>query len=337
MFNIRIQIYLCSLLFAPIAFAQENQLELSGGLTGIVIASNDSRIQNDKTLSADFNIERDTSKGRWRVYIEGNSSLNLQGVSNLIVESNADAGSALDSDRKGRVQISEINYLIKRDNEQLTIGLIDPSSYLDRSRITNDENVQFIGVSFVNNPTIDFPDYTLGIAIQRQSTGRLPTINAVLSSSNGIANNPNLSYSQLVQISDSSKGVFGAIGAGWVGEDSTLRLGVWINTRHHTELSGGGTENINSGIYSVLGRTWNTHSFNLRLGKADKSVSQSSEFIAVAYRKSIRNHAVGLGLAKIFLSSEETNVNLDDSHQIELYGRYQLHSRLSSYRVSSEY
>lgn len=308
------------------ASAQDQAIEFSGGLTAIAIATNDKRIANDQTLSIDFNIEKNTSRGRWRAYIEGNTSLDEQGASNLLVEANADSGTALDPDRSGRVQISELNYLLKRDKDQITAGLIDPSSYFDRSRITNDENVQFIGVSFVNNPTIEFPDYTIGVAMERPATGRLPAINAVVSSSNGIADNTNLSYSQLIQFSDSHKGIFSAVGLGWLSDVSTLRLGAWINTRHHASLDGSETEAINSGLYSVLGRTWQTHSLNFRIGLADRDISQGSEFLAVAYRKRINMHAIGLGVAKIFVSAEAPDSSLDDSLQFEFYGRYQFTS-----------
>jgi len=72
----------------------------------------------------------------------------------------------------------------------LTVGLLDPSGYLDRRRITNDENVQFLGASFVNNPTIEFPDYTLGLVYERPGNAGGPQINAVLTSSNGLIDNP---------------------------------------------------------------------------------------------------------------------------------------------------
>jgi hypothetical protein len=109
------------------------------------------------------------------VYLEGNSTLDASRASSVLVETNADAGTALDPDRRGRVQLSELNYQLHRPaGRELTFGLLDASGYLDRTRITNDENVQFLGASFVNNPTIEFPDYTLGAVYQSPAAGRRP-------------------------------------------------------------------------------------------------------------------------------------------------------------------
>lgn len=324
-------------LYACTASAQAPRFEFTGGITGILLSANDDRIGTDQTASADFNIVRNTRRGSWLVYIEANTTLDENAASTVIVESNADAGTALDPDRDGRVQISELNYRLDRTGERLTIGLIDPSSYLDRSRITNDENVQFLGVSFVNNPTIEFPDYTLGAAYERAARNRVPQINAVVTSSNGIADNPNLSYSQLIQVVEDNKGVFGALGVGWVNDAGLVRLGVWFNTRDHQEIGGTDTDASNYGLYTVLGRSFGNHGVSLRLGLANDDVTAGSKFAALAYRVRWRDHALGIGAARTYLSHKETDPTLDDSTQVELFGRFALtpaaHVTLSVQRI----
>ena len=133
------------------------------GLTAIALNTSDKRIKNEETASADLWLRWQMPSGRWALYLEGNTTPRTDGVSTVIGESNADAGTALDEIRRGRVQISVLDYTHNWDaTRSLTVGMIDASSYLDVSRIANDENTQFLGVSFVNNPTIQFPDYAGG-------------------------------------------------------------------------------------------------------------------------------------------------------------------------------
>jgi hypothetical protein len=311
---------------ALVANAQESALQVSGGLTMVGLHPNEARIQDDQTLSADLFVERSSDRGRWLLYIEGNSSLDVQAASTILIEANADAGTALDPDRNGRIQISELNYQFwRRGGDRLTVGLVDSSAYLDRTRITNDENLQFLGASFVNNPTIEFPDYTIGLVYEKARLAGRPQINAVLTSSNGLADNPNLSYSQLLEFTDGDKGVFAAIGLGWPEQTHLTRVGAWVNTRSHTALAGNGATNKdNYGVYAVHGRSWGSHAVNLRIGLANPEISQGSGFSALAYRYRWRAHAIGVGMARTFVSTEETDPDLDDSTQLEIFGRFTL-------------
>ncbi len=321
----RCELIVLALLIACVAdvHAQDSRLQLSGGVTAVGIYPDDSRIGEDRTLSADLFVQRTDSRGQWFVYIEGNSSLDQGAASTRLIEANADAGTALDADRNGRIQLSEINYqFFKNDGARLTVGLLDPSAYLDRSRITNDENVQFLGASFVNNPTIAFPDYTLGLVYTRPRGSGWPQLNAVLTSARGIADNPNVSYSQLIRFRGEESGAFAALATGWELEQTLVRVGAWMNTRPHSELSGTATDKSNYGAYAVLGRSWNDHALNLRLGLANDKVAEGSEFASVAYRYSWRDHAFGVGFARTFLSSEIDPSGLDDTSQLEIFARF---------------
>lgn len=288
----------------------------------MVLYPDDHRIDEDRTASVDLILERATQRGRWLAYIEGNTSPSPRRASSALPETNADAGTALDPDRRGRLQLSELNYRWRLGNDGgLTLGYLDPSSYLDRSRITNDENVQFLGVSFVNNPTIEFPDYTLGIVYERPARGGRPQINAVVTSSNGLADNPNVSYSQLLEVSDDDKGTFAALGLGWLNERGLVRVGTWINTRPHTSLDGLDSGRENYGAYAVLGREWGHHGLNLRLGIANDEVSRGKRFVAAAYRWRVGRHALGIGGADSALSDTARDALHDDLRQVEIFGR----------------
>lgn len=310
-------------LAAPACAAGE-AVTLSGGLTAVALDASGGRIAGDTTLSVDLNIERRSAAGRLFVYVEGNSELDANGVSRRLVESNADAGTAVAADFGGRVQISELNYRLDRPAGRITVGLVDPSSYLDRSRITNDENVQFLGVSFVNNPTIEFPDYTLGVIYERLRPGSTRQVNLLLTSSNGIADNPDFSYDELVDVTGEGKGLFGALGLGWVGDASLYRLGLWLNTRERAPRLRDAAARANRGIYAVIGRSFGRHSLNLRLGLADEHAARASGFAALAYRLRWRRHTAGIGVARTCLSGREADPLLGDAAHWEAYARLAL-------------
>jgi hypothetical protein len=312
-------------------------VELAGGVTSVVLVADGSAVRDDATLSVDLNVVRTTERGEWLVYLEGNSSLDDDRASTVIAESNADAGTALDADRRGRIQLSELHYRLELGEHALTVGLLDPSSYLDRTRITNDENVQFLGASFVNNPTIEFPDYTLGAVYQRPAEGRRPQLNAVLAGSNGLADNPNVSYSQLLRVTEDDRGAFAAVGFGWPTEERLVRAGVWLNTRSHAQLTSSDGDHDNYGWYAAFGRSWRAHAMSLRIGAARERVTFGSGFAAVAYRYRFQEHAVGFGVARVQLSPAVDSPALDDTTHTELFGRWAIrsaaHLTLSAQRI----
>ncbi len=66
-----------------------------------------------------------------------------------------------DNDEYGEgVQIIEAYYTQRflNDNLYITIGKTDSESFIDLNAFANDENTQFVGKAFVNNPIIDIKD-----------------------------------------------------------------------------------------------------------------------------------------------------------------------------------
>lgn len=313
------------LLPAPGASAGENDAwEITGGLTVVGLYANADDVDDEVTASGDVFVTREGERGRWFLYVEGNTSLDRNGISTVFPEANADGGTALDRDRHGRIQISELNYRARlSEKAALTLGLIDPSAYLDRSRITNDENVLFLGVGFVNNPTIEFPDYTLGAAFEGRMGDEGLRLNAVIASSNGLADNPNVSYSELVSVGDSGKGVFAGAGLGWVTEAQVARIGAWVNTRPHETIDGDSSAQANYGVYAVYGRTVGSHALSARAGMARSDVSLAAGFASLAYLLRWGDHALGAGVARTFLSSDAGDTG-DDTTQVEAFARLAL-------------
>ena len=64
------------------------------------------------------------------------------------------------------LDIVELFYEVGLTDElTLTIGKIDFTGYFDASAYANDEAAQFLNGALVNNPTIPFPDYSLGVIL----------------------------------------------------------------------------------------------------------------------------------------------------------------------------
>jgi hypothetical protein len=84
----------------------------------------------------------------------------------------------------------------------------------------------------------------------------------------------------------------------------------------------------NYGMYAVFGHSWQAHALNLRVGFANQDVTEGSRFVSAAYRYRWRNNAVGLGIARTFLSSQIADSTLGDSTQAELFNRLALTAQM---------
>lgn len=308
--------------------SQGQALDFNGGFTVLGQSASDARIDNDITASVDLGMSWNRPNGRWYLYLEANNTPKNTGVATLLIESNADAGTALDKDRDGRLQISELNYQFKFSNDSLlTVGMLDASAYIDQSRITNDENIQFLGVSFVNNPSIEFPDYALGV-VQEIKPQKNSMISLVVSSSNGLSDNTNVSYSQLVNIDEADKGFF--LAAQYLIESgrTNLATGFWTHTAPHESLDGLSTNAKNYGYYAVAGWKQKKHALNARMSVANQEVMSAHIFGSLAYRYKSGDWVFAVGSSKIMLSDKAVQVDQDDTIQSEMYLRYELQSGL---------
>jgi hypothetical protein len=302
-----VALFMSFMLFTQSAKAEDdNNITYEAGITAVALDTTDKRIKNEETASADLYLHWQRPNGMWTLYLEGNTTPLKNGVSAILGESNADAGTALDERRQGRIQISSLYYTYDWDtSHSLTAGMIDASVFLDVSRIANDQNSQFLGVSFVNNPTIEFSDYALGFAYeQKLESAGMPVVRFVLTSSNGLANNTNVSYNQLLSIDEPNKGAFAAARAGWKIENALFNMGIWTHTAPHTALDNSTKTNLkNYGAYLVAGVMHEKHALNLRLGVANPEVSRASAFAGLSYRYKADPWVSGIAYALIKVSS----------------------------------
>lgn len=309
-----------------------------GGITAVYQYPDDDRVDDELTGSADLIATIPRTGGEWLIYVEASTTPQAGAVSALYPTANADAGSVIDRDGDGGVQISELNYTFRLDGDRtLMVGLIDPSAWLDRSRATNDENQHFVNGSFVNNATIEFPDYTLGGVVRWIGNDNRPEVTLVAASSDGLADVPDRSYQDLLDIGDDQRGGFLAGGASWLRDHWSTRLGAWVRTDDHTRLDDPEKTSSNYGAYGVLGWQANGHVLNARIGLANDRVSVASGFMALAYERQTRWGLFGAGVARSFLSDEFTEEGLADTTDAEIFFRVPVAGRRGHVTPSIQY
>jgi len=314
-------------LFAASAWAEGLGATVEGGVTVTYQYADDSRLDDEVLGSADLVATVPAGPGEWVIYVEGSATPNTAHVSQVLGEANGDAGSALDRDGKGRVQVSELHYVLPLDGASLTIGLMDTKGFLDSSEVANDETAQFLGTTLVNNPTIEFPDYTLGAAYHHEPADGGVGMVGVLVGSHGLADNPNRSYSQLVDVGDNGKGVFAAGELYWPRSNRTYRFGVWVNSKDHAKLDGSAGSESNYGAYAVADGAAGKLKWNLRLGAANDKVSQAATFAGIAFEYPVMGSTLGAGLTHTGASSK-LGSSSDDTVQAEIYARFDLSNSL---------
>jgi hypothetical protein len=312
------------LALALVAFssaAEAGNAVVKGGLTGVLQQEIDSGA-DDASLSGDLFVSYPTAGGNWFLYIEGATGNDADSVFNLYPEVNGDANSVLDRNGRSHLQVSELYYRFNfGERTQLLIGHLDTSAQIDRSRIANDENTQFLGASFVNNPAIAFPDYTLGILYRQLAVARRPELTLIVSSSDGIADNPGRSYSELVNIAEAGKGIFSSASARWFRGATEYGAGIWIRTDDQPLLDDASRSGHRRGAYAIYGLGFGPQTLNFRAGVANEAVSDVSAYAGISYRYQRPRGTFGLGAARIFQSPHARTATSDDTDHIEAWYR----------------
>ncbi|MEX1222350.1 MAG: carbohydrate porin [Idiomarina sp.] len=306
------------------ASAKNPNWDVTGSAVFIHQTATKSDAQSESTASGDLYVEHTADAGKWLVHLEASTTPKAQGVSALYPESNGDAGSALDGNSNGRFQLSELYYtrtLVK--NQEISAGLIDISGLFEQSSIASDEGIDFIASPFTANPTIEFPDYTLGVVYKAQLADKL-TFRSALASSNGLADNPQRSYSQLLTLASDNKGVFGIVSASWRHQGWLVRAGTWINTADHQRLDMTANNEKNYGGYLLAEHKRGRHTANFRIGAANSDTSRGATFTSLNYQYEWDKLTVGASAGRTFLSAKEPDNRLSDTDHYEVFLRYTL-------------
>ncbi|MFW2371617.1 MAG: carbohydrate porin [Gammaproteobacteria bacterium] len=308
-------------------FVQDNdKISADVGFVAITQDAFDQNINSDFTMSLDALFISKRKSNLWTLYVEGSSTPNDRTVATVLADTNADAGSVVDSDGNGNLQISELHYTHQQAAYTAVTGLIDVTGFLDLSSVANDESEQFLNCQLVNNPTIEFPDYALGFAYHYESHNRQPGITMVLASSHGLADNDDVSYSQLLDVTAEDKGAFIAVETYQERKYNTVRAGLWINDANHSTFTSNEMDARNYGWYATADFKLGQAMLNVRLGQANDEVSEMEGFISTAYLWSSDFYKLGIGitLGQVSDKLQQTDTSLDDQYQFEAYSRIYL-------------
>lgn len=283
-------------------------------------------IHPDLTMSFDALIANQSHNSIWTLYIEGSTSQQPNSVSTVLPDANADAGSTLNQNENGDIQVSELHYTYIEPTFMTVTGLIDATGFLDISEVANDETGHFINSHLVNNPSIEFPDYTLGFAYHYESINQKPGMTLLLAGSHGLADNTNSSLSELFDVNAEGKGNFIAAEIYNTYESSGIRGGFWLNNADHETFTTNKTDASNYGWFATTDFHLESGIINIRFGRANDKVSEISDFFSVAYiRPDGLNHSgLGLTYSKVSDKLQQLDNSLDDQYQFEAYSRFQL-------------
>lgn len=284
--------------------------------------------QDELFTSLDIVSVTPNGHGQWLLYVEGNTTPQQSSVSSLIPEANHDAGTALDRDDRGRMQVSVLHYLRYLGRDAFVVGLINPAGPLDNSDIANNETSQFLATTLVNNPTIAFPDYSLGVVYFYKPHYRPLDVTFLLSSSNGMGDNPDKSYAELVDVTAHRKGIFAAIEAVWHQPQRIWRGGLWLQTADNPYVDGSGRSGRNYGVYLNTDQDYGAYGVNLRLGLANPEVSEAAQFIGLAVERGFGQEHAGIGYTYTFVSNK-AGAGKANRAQLEVYYRFELAKNLS--------
>ncbi|MDX8396049.1 MAG: carbohydrate porin [Mariprofundaceae bacterium] len=310
-------------------------ISIEGGATivGQQPSKDQKTVNKDVTASVDFAVTTDVGPGTLYVYVEG-STTDTTSANSVIGGSNADAGTALDTNDRGRFQLSELAYSLDVNALNVSLGVQDLTAFVDATAAANDEGSQFLAGSLVNNPTIAFPDYTPSVVF---NYGEEDEIGFTFLAANayGLGDNAKKNYGDLFQFGKNEQGLqkgFFLLGEARIPTIVGLTVGAWSRTKEVTQFDPAAAGNKKSvfGIYAnVDGSIGESTAWSLRFGgnnakATDEVVTHVSASAEHSYND---DHVIGLGVSWSGLSSDykdQNKPNAADPIVAELYYRWQI-------------
>lgn len=151
--------------------APENAARVTGILIGTYQSTSQDRIGGEPVKDEGNGQlfafgERDMGPGTWSLEVRGSTTPHDGGVTSFYGEVNDAVGETLNSNGKGRLGSTQFFYTLPVAGGDLSVGLLDATALLDANEIADDEYTQFLGTSFVNNPSIQYPSFALGANYQ---------------------------------------------------------------------------------------------------------------------------------------------------------------------------
>lgn len=315
------------------AFAAQTTYEAS--LTSIYQHASEPYAEDNLSSSVDVFVRHRMNAFSVLAHIEASSTPKDKGVASIFPQSNGDARTALSSNNQGRIQLSEL-YLSGDYSPETTLhfGLLNSSNFFDSGRISNDENMQFIASDFINNPVIDFPNYAIaGIVEHRVS--KWNTTRLLLSSTHGLADNPQRDYSSLFELTKDDKGLYTELETEFADDNRFLTLGGWMHNGDHPALDDPSQTHLkNYGAYLTAGMKFGQNQFETRWGFANEKVSSAASFASLAYQYDWQSWVMGMAYG--YTQKSKFSTTQFNRQEVEVYGRYRF-NRLIYLTPSMQY
>lgn len=317
----RLLILSLSIAFMSTGVQAEGSFQYEAGINAIHQSTNVD-IPASNTLTADFAFR----------YLEPNYEINLGLVtaSKIATDSVANAiqYASPHPGIDGNVHVSELFTNIKlSESSNVFMGIMNGSGWLDTSLISNDDTQNFITPDFINNLTLDFPDYTPGIGLITQIN---PTVMSTFYLST--ARELDISQANIHEYGDQEgteedtddRGFFAATETAWVIDNGFISLGAWYRSGDYVHLSNDQDNQLkNFGVYSVLSKTYGNTSLESRLGWANPKVSEVAQFYALNLEQKtpslLAKSRIGAGISRRIAGDVPSNSPLKDSSALEIY------------------
>jgi len=211
----------------------------------------------------------------------------------------------------------------------------------DCSAYANDENTQFLNNALINNPTIAFPDYGLGIVVL-WTPSELWYVSAATADAEA-----DFRKSGFDTTFDGDDEFFYILEAGLTPQfdsakgplQSAYRIGLWLDRQDKQDLSTGRTHRDNAGFYITFDQLFYKENSDpedtqglgafARYGLADEKVNEVAQFwsVGIQYRGILAGRdddVLALGFAKGIFSDRSDDFTDDYESVWELYYRAQL-------------
>lgn len=296
----------------PAQEAPGNAWQIDGVVVGTYQHTGQSDARDDWGLSADIAAQLKVGPGVIGAEMKGNTTPRRRGVTGILGEANDTMGETLDRSGYGRAAIVQLYYSLPVAAGTLTVGLLDSTANIDGNSIADTEYTDFMGSSFVHNPTIQFPSFALGASYLLDFNDAWH-LEFLLSSTAGLEDQPTPRYSHVFSPFTDDQGPFGAIELQTTQPNGIeAGLGIWANASANARLRSGAGDETNYGAYTnVVGPIVHRADpdmepkYSIRLGIARKSVSPARDFEALAFNIPFGGDtSLGIGIGRTGASAD---------------------------------
>jgi carbohydrate-selective porin OprB len=263
-------------------------LEMGIGITSILQSTHNANGEtNNDAVDASYSFDLTLLKtfdehSQTFLHFEQGNGLGV--TDELMLFSNVNADANPDESIKIAQAWYEHSFSPKDLDLVLTIGKIDPTSYIDDNAYANDETTQFLGDMFKKSPAIEFPDNAFGVRLDFEISDSAD-MNFVLLDANAdwedVLEDPFLAG----QITVKPK---------ILDRDGNYRVIVWINDREHAKWNSLKHHEINYGFgFNIDQEVTDTVGVFARYGWQNSKVYLSSEDFSIEHAYSLGAQMAG--------------------------------------------